>query len=302
MTTADLLAVVTPRRLWKRPATIWGHFQIAAAVVVLALMAALVSSETDSWRVGSVAIPDSDLTQFDEAAAIAFTTSAGMRSMADDLVVLRLQSESPASAAIATETQEWATQLDELAVFLTRQRSDAAVATLMTAQQNLVSIDRTLNSLTWQPAFLDSSSSLLNQTASSLDEIKAEVLRLESVERTVAARTLETASENAISQLGLRVAAFAGIGVTVALAVVALGFGVAQASATRASATRATVTQATVTQATRNSNSMAPSTASMRSVSVARTRFTRKLGSVVQSGLTAVRRTVMAVLVRLTMI
>ena len=139
-----------------------------------------------------------------------------------------------------------------------------------------------MNSVPWQPAFLDSSASLLNQTAASLDDVMAEVLRLESIERAVAARTLETASDNAVSQMGLKIAAFAGIGLTVALAVVALGFGVAQA--------------------TKNSNSMVPSPVSVRSASVARTRFKRKLGSVVQSGLIAARRTVMAVLVRLTMI
>ena len=282
MTTADLLSAVRPRGAWSRPASAWGHLQIGGAVVILALMAALVGSQTESWRVGTSLVPESDLSQFDEAASLAFTTSAGMRSMADDMVELRLQSESPASAAIEAQLQDWIAQLNELTLFLTAQRSGAAVSTLTAARENLASVDRTLNSVTWQPAFLDSSASLLNQAAASLDDVMAEVLRLESIERAVAARTLETASDNAVSQLGLKVAALAGIGVTVALAVVALGFGVAQA--------------------TKNSNSMVPSPVSVRSASVARTRFKRKLGSAVQSGLIAARRTVMAVLVRLTMI
>lgn len=282
MTTADLLSAVKPRGIWTRPTPMWGHVQIAAAVVVLALMAAMVTTQADSWRVGTVVIPDNDLSQFEDAAELAFTTSAGMRSMASEMVALRLQSESPASSAIDAQLQDWGRQLNELTVFVREQRSASAVATLVTAQENLTSVDRTLNSVTWQPAFLDSSASLLNQTAASLDEVKAEVLRLESIDRAVAAKTLETASDNAVGQLGLRVAAFAGIGLTVALAVMALGFGVAQA--------------------TKNSNSMVPSEVSIRSVSVARTRFRRKLGSAVQSGLIAARRTVMAVLVRLTMI
>ncbi len=287
MTTLDLIAAVTPGRIFRRPpsgrpSSIWGHLQIALAVVVLAVLATLASSVADTWRVGTVATQQADFTQFDQAASVAFTTSAGMRTLADDLLALRLQSEAPASSTIDTQMQIWAAQLNNLQAFLTEQRSGAAVATVATALENLTSIDRTLNSVTWQPAFLDSSAAVLNQTARSLDDVKLEVLRLESIERSVAAKTLETASENAVSRLGIKVAVLAGIGVTVALAAVAIGLGVAQA--------------------TRNSNSMAPSSTSMRSVSVARTRFTRKLGSVVHSGLTAARRTVMAALVRLTMI
>lgn len=282
MTTADLLSSVRPRRLFARPASLAGHIQIGAAVVVLALMATLVASQTDAWRVGTAVIPESDLTQFEGAAELAFTASAGMRTMADDMIALRLQSQSPASSAIDQQLRDWTLQLDELTAFLRDQRAGAAAALVADAQENLASVDRTLNSVTWQPAFLDSSASLLNQTAASLDDLKAEVLRLESIERAVAARTLETASDNAVGQLGLRVVAFAGTGLAVALAVVALGFGVAQATA--------------------NSNSMEPSPVSVRSASVARTLFKRKLGSAVQSGLIAARRTVMAVLVRLTMI
>ena len=281
MTTLDLISAVRPGRNWFRPASIWGHLQIAAAVAVLAVMATFAATAVNDWRVGTVVTEKSDLSQFGDAAAMAFNASAGMRSLADELVALRLQSEAPASATINTQLQTWAAELEGLNDFLAAQRSTAA-ATVVAAQENLASVETTLNSVTWHPTFLDSSAALLNQTARSLDEVKTEVLRLESIERAVEARTLETASENAVSQLGLRVAALAGIGVAFALGFVALAMGVAQA--------------------TKNSNSMAPSTASIRSVSVARTRFTRKLGSAVQSGLTAARRTVMAALVRLTMI